>query len=574
MEKHNLLCVLFIEDNEDDVELMLSGLHENYAEIYHQRVDTEDDLRFALQEIKWDLILCDHNMPQLDAPTALRLVQKKNADIPFVIVSGSLGDSEAVEAMQEGASDAVNKNNLARLMPVVEREMQKTSTLHSLRLTSEHLKFKVYYDALTGLPNREFLASKIDKLAAATADGGSFALVVVNVDRFLHVLHSLGMAVADEVLCIVGQRLQSCVEQNDFLARLGGDRFGILCAGARNDAALLERLAKVQDKIAEELNIAGHELFLNCSLGVSFYPQAGRNFHELFINAEIAMNCARSEGGGRYQIFDPAMRVVSDAQLTLEHALHRAIRQQEFLLHYQPQFDLHDGQMIGVEALLRWRTPEGAWISPGQFIPLLEETRQIIAVGEWVLREACRQNKAWQDAGLVPVKVAVNLSALQFQQPDLVGTVRRVLDETGLQPFWLELEITENIAMHKEESVIAILTELHAMGISLAIDDFGTGYSSLNYLKRFPVQKLKIDRSFISDIVGDADGGSIVRGIVSLAHSLGLRVIAEGVETAEQERCLRTYGCDELQGYLYSRPVPVDEVQRMLSGHRTKEADT
>lgn len=561
MEKHKLLCVLFVEDSEDDMELMLATLHQYYTEIFHQRVDTETALSLALEQARWDLILCDHNLPHLDAQTALQLVKQKHADVPFVIVSGSMQEDEAVTAMLEGANDTVSKNNLARLLPVVEREMQKNSALHSLKLTSEQLKHMAYYDTLTGFPNREYLSRKVDKLANTAVPVNDFALVVVNIDRFLHVLHSLGLEAANEVLCVVGQRLRDCVGEHDFLARLGGDRFAVLCSGARHDEVLLAKLARVQEKIAEELIIAGRELFLSCSMGVCFHPQAGKNFQELFVNAEIAMNCARAEGGGRYQIFDPGMKVASDEQLLLEHALHRAIRQHEFFLHYQPQFDLLDGRMTGVEALLRWRMPDGTLVSPARFIPLLEETRRIVPVGEWVLRTACQQNKAWQDAGFPPVRVAVNLSSIQFQQPDLVDMIRCVLQETGLDPVWLELEVTENIALHKEERIIAILSELRAMNVSLAIDDFGTGYSSLSYLKRFPVQKLKIDRSFVSDIVGDEDGGSMVLGIVSLAHSLGLQVIAEGVETPAQASYLRAYGCNEVQGYLYGRPVLPGEIE-------------
>ncbi|MEN6585075.1 MAG: GGDEF domain-containing response regulator [Sulfuricella sp.] len=552
------LRVLFVEDSEDDMELMLDALHRAYGDLLHQRVDTAGALRVVLKQGKWDVILCDHNLPGLDAPSAMRIAQQENPDIPFLIVSGLIEEEVAVATMMAGAADTIDKNNLARLVPAVEREMKKSCAMQDLKLAREQIDHIAYYDLLTGLPNREFLVRKVNQLLERFPVAEKFALLVININRFLQIPRTLGMDAGNETLRVIGGRIRESVGYAGFVARLGGDRFAVLLPLGVQEDALMQCIARINDSSSEVLNIAGQELFLNCSLGISVYPEDGCDFNDLFINAETAMNRARAERGRNFQFFDSGMNASGQEQLVLEHALHRAIKHEEFILHYQPQFDLRNGRMIGVEALLRWQPPDGSLVSPDKFIPLLEETGLIVPVGEWVLRKACEQNRAWQQAGLPPITVAVNLSAIQFHQADLVPMVQRVLEQTGLAPRYLELEITENSAMHHEEAIIATLTELRAMGVSLAIDDFGTGYSSLSYLQRFPVNKLKIDRSFVSDIGEHANGGSLVKAIVSLAQNLGLRVIAEGVETMAQSGFLSSCGCEEVQGYLYGRPLSAE----------------
>lgn len=566
MGDKKLLRILFVEDSADDMELLLEELRNEYAEILHQRVDSAHPLRAALEQEKWDVIICDHNLPALDAPSALRIVQEKRNDIPFIIVSGLIEENTAVAAMMSGAADTISKDKLSRLVPAVKREVKKASTIRDLRKAREHIDRLAYYDQLTGLPNRESLARYLDGLLDQPVPPEKPAMLVININRFRHIPRTLGVGAANHVLRVVAERIRESVMEAGFAARLGGDRFAVLLHDVADTDAVIRSIDMIREKLIEALKISGQELFLTCSLGASVYPRDGRDFHELLANAETAMYQARTDNGSNYLFFDSGMNAIGQEQLILEHALHRAIKQEEFLIHYQPQFDLRNGRMIGVEALLRWQPADGGLVSPDKFIPLLEETGLIVPVGEWVLRTACTQNLDWQKADMPPFRVAVNLSAVQFQQPDLVPMVRRVLEETGLDPRWLELEITESIAMYNEEFIIATLSELNSMGVSLAIDDFGTGYSSLGYLKRFPVHKLKIDRSFIKDITGAKNGGSIVKAIVSLAQNLELGVIAEGVETEIQSAFLHSCGCNEVQGFLFSQPLSSEKIESLLRG--------
>jgi EAL domain-containing protein (putative c-di-GMP-specific phosphodiesterase class I) len=348
------------------------------------------------------------------------------------------------------------------------------------------------------------------------------------------------------------------------VAGLGGDRYAILFEACNDRTELIAAVDRINDAVSRPLKIAGQELFLAGRIGISVYPNDGLDLDKLLVNAEIAMNQVRANGGRNYQFFDPGLNAADQERLKLEHALHRALEQNEFRLHYQPQYDLRTKAVIGVEALIRWYPAGLPPVSPEAFIPVLEETGLIVQVSEWVLRTACLQNLSWQQAGLPPIRVAVNLSAIQFHQAGLVQTVRRVLEETGLDGRYLELEITENIALHNEESVISALAELRDLGINIAIDDFGIGYSSLGYLKRFPVHKLKIDRSFVKGITQFADDAAIVKVIVSLAQNLRLQVIAEGVETLEQAEFLRSCGCDEVQGFLFNPPLPAEKMGEVL----------
>lgn len=561
-EKH--LRALFVEDSEDDMEILLENLRDVYAEIRHHRVDSAPSLRAALEAgERWDVVICDHNLPSLDAPAALKILQSTKREIPFIIVSGSIGDDTVASAMRAGAVDAICKDNLARLAPAVERELKKVRAILKLEAEHQYVSHVAYYDDVTSLPNREYLAREAEKLIQDPASA-RMAILFININRFQQIASSFGVLEGNLVLQIIGRRLWDCLGRKQIVARLGGDRFAVLLKDADEEDKMVKVIETVKKEMSEAVGIQGHEYFLSCSIGISRYPDDGVDFQELLSNAETAMYQSRRLNTGGHLYFEPAMRTSGQKRLVMEHALHRAQKQNEFLLHYQPQYDLSSGKIVGVEALLRWQPPEGRLVSPASFIPLLEETGLIVPVGEWVLRTACAQNLAWQQAGLPPIRMAVNLSAIQFKHDNLVAMVQRVLEQTGHDPRFLELEITENVAMYNEEAVISTLTELRTMGISLAIDDFGTGYSSLSYLNRFPVNRLKIDRSFIRGISEHGNDNSIAKVIVALAKNLRLELIAEGVETEFQVSFLRDCECEEVQGFLYSPPVSAEMMEDMI----------
>jgi predicted signal transduction protein with EAL and GGDEF domain len=354
------------------------------------------------------------------------------------------------------------------------------------------------------------------------------------------------------------------VRQEDTVSRLGGDEFVILLRHVVtvDDAALVAR--KIVEALAQPVRPHGHELRVTCSIGISIYPMHGDGAATLITRADAAMYHVKKSGRNTFRFFEPEMSTFFPQRLTLRNELHTALEDRQFVLHYQPKVDVATGRLTGMEALVRWRHPKLGMVSPAEFIPLAEETGLIVPLGQWVLREACRQNRAWQDRGLPRTRVAVNISGAQFQNRDLVDSIERVLLDTGLDPRCLELEITESVIMQNASGAVDMLEKLSRMGVDIAIDDFGTGYSSLSYLKRFSINKLKIDQSFISNISHDKDDAAIVQAIVALAHSLRLRVVAEGVEHKEQLDFLRGVGDDEYQGYLHSRPLPAEEFERYL----------
>ena len=556
-----IIKVLAVEDSADDCELVLNELSQAGFMVVHKRVETSAALRDALKNETWDVVICDHNLPALDSESALKIVQEMADDIPFIVVSGHISEALAIRAMQLGARDFVRKDNLSRLGLAVEREVKQAVMQSELKAIKSTLHNVSYFDGLTGLPNRAHLFNYLEVKMSEKANVLPFAIFLIDINRFRLVTKSLGMLVGNKVLIETAKRLRSTLDEYDFVARIGADTFAVVAnlkqeSGAREIADMIDRALSVA------FQIDMHELFIKVSMGASFYPRDGLKCEELYKNAESALYSAKADGGS-YKVYNPERDTRGKERLSMETALYHALKEGQFVLHYQPQFDLASGRMIGAEALIRWQHPETGMISPGEFIPILEETGLIVPAGEWVMRTACAQNKQWQDAGLPPVVIAVNLSVIQFRQPGLAQTVRNILQETGLAPQYLELEITENIAMHAEEGSIAILEELRDIGIQIAIDDFGTGYSSLSYLKRFPIDKLKIDQSFVRDLQNGPSDIGIVLAIIGMGHSLKLKVIAEGVETQEQSDILKLNGCDEVQGYFYGKPM--DTVRLGLS---------
>ena len=429
----------------------------------------------------------------------------------------------------------------------------------------EQLEYQASYDALTNLPNRNLLRDRLGQaLSRAQRTGGSVAVVFLDLDGFKNVNDSLGHSVGDKLLAVVAGRLAGCVRASDTVARHGGDEFIVVLTDPEDERALNNWAERVRMTIGEAVWVDGHEFYVGCSLGASLFPQDGEDVETLLKKADLAMYRAKDLGRNRFQFYQPEMNESVGTRLNIERRLRRALRDQEFVLHYQPQIDIATSRIVGLEALVRWQDPELGLIMPSEFIPIAEESGMIEGIGEWVLREACRQNKAWQDEGLPAARVSVNLSARQFHRTDIRQVVLSVLKETGLAPQYLEIELTESVIMTNAEEAAAMLIQLHDLGIHLAIDDFGTGYSSLSYLKRFPVDRLKIDRSFVSDIGVSDDDETIITAIITLAHSLKLQVIAEGVETAAQLEFLLEHGCNEIQGYLYSEPVAHSVIPELL----------
>ena len=421
-----------------------------------------------------------------------------------------------------------------------------------------------HLDPLTGLPNRGLLADRVGQLTSvARRDHRPFALMFLDLDLFKHVNDTLGHSVGDALLGEVAHRLQAGLREGDTVARLGGDEFAIVLPGA-DAAGAAQVAAKLTELLSQPCLIQQHELAITMSMGIAMYPGDGDDVETLSRNADTAMYRAKQEGRATWRFFAEGMQQRSVRQLQLDAALRRAVERHELLLHYQPQLSGDGRRLVGLEALVRWKHPELGMVSPGEFIPLAESNGQIVAIGEWVMRTAVQQLKAWLDAGLPEMVVAVNLSAVQFRHPDLVAMVQRILDDAGLPPPLLELELTESVATGNPQGAIAVMDRLHDLGVRLSIDDFGTGYSSLSYLKRFPIHTLKIDQSFVRDISTDADDRAIVQAIIQLARSLDLQTIAEGVETEAQHEFLRHEGCDMVQGYRFCRPIDAVAVEAWI----------
>ncbi len=422
-----------------------------------------------------------------------------------------------------------------------------------------------YYDPLTRLPNRTLLHDRVDQvLAQAEREGSLAALLFIDLDHFKTINDSLGHFTGDQLLCEVAQRMSRCVRRTDTLARLGGDEFVVVCAESSIEgAAGVAR--KILKAVSQPFVTDGHQLTVTPSIGVSLYPQDGRDFQTLLKHADTAMYRAKESGRNAYQFFAREMNEAALERLMLENSLRVALERRELVLHYQPQVELAGGRIVGAEALVRWQHPQLGMIPPAKFIPIAEACGLIVPIGAWVLKEACRQAATWRNAGLPPITVAVNLSSAQFRQQRFEEAVAGILQLTGLPAEHLELELTESIVMEDAEATVQALRKLSVMGVQLAIDDFGTGYSSLSYLKRFPIDKLKIDRSFVRDIVTDADDWAIASTVISMGQSLRLQVIAEGVEEAEQLEMLRRQGCHAVQGYHFSKPLPAEAFARLLA---------
>ncbi|MES2760011.1 MAG: EAL domain-containing protein [Pseudomonadota bacterium] len=437
------------------------------------------------------------------------------------------------------------------------------------KLSEQRIHHVAQHDVLTGLPNRSLLQDRLGQaIAYSMRCAHPVWVMLIDLDRFKFVNDSMGHKAGDVLLMTVAARLRSALRDTDTVARLSGDEFVVILTEHEDQKLTVDIVQRLMDSVAQPVMLGSKEFFVTCSIGVAVYPTDGAPADSLIEHADIAMYRAKKLGRNNFQFYTPAMNEDAMERVRIESALRNALERDEFVLHYQPQVDLASGEIVGMEALIRWQHPEMGMVAPNRFIGVAEETGLIVQIGAWVMRAACQQNQAWQDAGLGKLRVAVNLSARQFGAANLIADIRSVLAETALAPDCLEIELTESLFMSDVTLAVELLHGMKALGINLSIDDFGTGYSSLSYLSRFPIDVLKIDRSFVAEITRDSNDAAIVASIIALAHNLKLAVIAEGVETEEQLDYLRRHGCDEMQGYFFSRPLPAAEFEQLVRQRR------
>lgn len=524
-----------------------------------------------------DLVLTDVMMPNMDGHELVTALRQTSATamVPIIMLTAKADRSDVRNAMNLGADDYLTKPY--RREELLEAVRARLARSVSMEQTAQRLQDEAreaqQRDALTSLPGRELFGVR---LQAALEQGAlahcSVSVVCLGLDGFSKINDSLGAAVGDTVLCEVARRLSEYMisiqagVHFDSVARLGSDLFAVRLYGQASDSTLNSACHRLQQVIAQPYHVGSHELFLSASAGVSTYPAHAQSALDLLLDAESALHHAKHDGPGSLRVFDAAMNQQVARRLQIHNALHGAVVTNALQLYYQPQVRVDTGELIGFEALLRWNHPVLGWVSPGEFIPVAEEGGLIVKIGEWAMRTAAQQAASWLAQGHAGFRMAVNLSVRQFAASDLPALVQSVLKETGLPAQMLELEVTESLALQSISSTLATLNACKALGVQLAMDDFGTGYSSLSYLKRYPLDYLKIDQSFVRNIPQDTGDAAITRAIVAMAHSFGMAVIAEGVETLEQLDFLRSIGCENFQGYLFSKPVPAEQAVACFSG--------
>jgi diguanylate cyclase (GGDEF)-like protein len=557
------ISLLFVEDSKEDVELALRALKRDGLEARPRHIDSEPALREALAASQPDAILSDFSMPGFDGLHALRIARELAPQVPFIFVSGTIGEERAIEAIRMGATDYILKSSMRRLGTAVRRALSEAAERKHYEARIRHL---ANYDGLTDLPNRSLLADRTTQaIAHARRSGGICGLLVINIDRFKLLNEGLGQAAGDALLRQVSARLRAGVSDGDTVARLGADTFAVLVAGAPRADAMLSLARSIGAAAAEPFRLEGRELHLSLSMGASIYPRDAQDFEGLLGNADAAMRRVKSAGGKDFQYYAAGMSSEAAERVELENALRAAPKRGELELHYQPQVEIASGRVVGLEGLMRWQHPQRGQVPPGQFIPIAEESDLINLLGEWALYAACRQLGKWDGAGHCVPRVAVNVSARQFRSPAFVDLVAWTLREHGIHASRLELELTEGMLIDRREEAVAILNRLKSIGVQIAVDDFGTGYSSLSYLSSLPIDCLKIDRSFVMQISNGGRHAAIAQAVISLGHSLGMRVLAEGVETSEQLHFLRRHGCNEYQGYLFARPQAPDDIVALVA---------
>jgi diguanylate cyclase (GGDEF)-like protein len=560
-EEHEVRDVLLVEDSLIDAQLirrLLRRVTSSYYRVTHVR--TLDDAVLSAEDFVPDVILADLNLPDSRGTETVASLQTSYPDIPLVIVSAWEDEAVSLRSVKAGAQDYLVKGHIdgANLHRVIRYAIERKRTeLELVRLA--------HFDQLTSLPNRTLLRERVDHaLARAMRAGSGVATLILDMDRFKEINDMLGHEIGDKLLIEAAQRIRASVRDQDTVARLGGDEFAVILEGVSEAREVLPVIERIIASLNEVTTIDGHEVKSSTSVGIAMYPENGNDLSELLRAADLAMYQAKSSGRGQYQFFANAMQEEAQSRHALEWALRRAVERNEFELVYQPQLCLRTGAVIGVEALMRWMSPTRGLLTPYHFIAGLEEFGLINEVGEWVLRMACEQVRKWHQMDFEPMRIAVNVSAQQFEDPMLIDKVRSALKETKLPPEFLELELTESCLMSDPAQTSALLREIRDVGVRIAIDDFGTGYSSLTYLHEFPLNALKIDKNFVQSVESNDRGGPISKMIIGLGQNLGLEVIAEGVETEPQLQYMREHGCDVAQGYLYARPESPEDTTEWL----------
>ncbi|MCH8020275.1 EAL domain-containing protein [candidate division KSB1 bacterium] len=520
-----------------------------------------------LEQDNFDVILIDLNLPDCTGLDTIYEVESQASNTPIIVLTEQDDNELASQALQSGAQDYLVKGHIDRstLERSIRYAIERNRLLEQLEESKRLQRHLAYHDALTILPNRHLLHDRLQQaLAQSKRSGKLAALLFLDLDGFKRINDTLGHGIGDLLLKSVAKRLKTTVRQVDTVARLGGDEFTIVLLEINHAQDAKDVAQKILKVISQPYKIEEHELFVTASVGISIYPDDGSDIESLIRKADIAMYRAKGQGKNNYQVYNLSMDAKFFERLTLENSLRKAVENEELVAYYQPQVDLRTGEITGVEALVRWQHQKFGLVPPDKFIPLAEETGVILEIDEWMMKTACRQIKNWEREGIANIRVAVNLSTRQFRQKNLTEKVAQILNDSAVQPENLCLEITENEVMHNIETTVEILQALKKMGVLLSLDDFGTGYSSLSYLKRFPIDILKIDRTFVNGIPSDRDDTAISTAIVVLAHSMELQVIAEGVEEPEQIAFLQSLQCDEIQGFYFSRPLNAETVTDLL----------
>ena len=564
--------ILVIEDEdfvrENIVELLdAEGFEVISAENGH------DGINLA-QAMVPDLILCDVMMPKLDGYGVLMALrhQSVTAAVPFIFLTAKAAKADFRQGMELGADDYLTKPfTRAELLGAIASRLKKQAAVQKqyhteLQQAKEQLDYLIYNDSLTKLPNRLSLRERFKQIQPTdTSKAQLVTILSVSLDRFNQINDNLGHDVGNLLVKAVAERLTHCVGNQDIIAHLNVSQFAIILANTQHKKEVSDIAQTILNELSQTFVLAGQEIFITASIGIAFYPRDGVDIEQLLNHANTAMTKAKQQGGDQYEFYTAAFNIGSSDRLALQSSLRHALEREELQVYYQPQVDLHTGQIVGSEALVRWQHPERGLVSPDKFIPIAEETGLIVPIGEWVLQTACKQTQLWQTAGFPSLRIAVNLSSRQFGQIDLRKQLVQILLDTGLDPKYIELELTESMLVQNTEIAIRRLNALKSLGVEIAIDDFGTGYSSLSYLQQFPFDVLKIDRCFIKNITDNLNKAAITKAIIEMAKNLNLKLVAEGVETESELSFVRQHQCDTMQGYLFSRPVPARDFEELLT---------